>query len=114
MLFKMHENFNHKNLCFTTPYTQEDIMIVFNMAFKCVLKILKTCVNFTALQVENYFLSRKMFTSRKLAGVETLLPISINFQLNENTKKCIANSEHSDCISHPNTHKHTHTQTHII
>jgi len=114
MLFKMHENFNPENLCFTTSYSQDDIMIVFTMAFKCVLKILKTCVNFTGLQDENYFCSRKMFTCRKLTGVETLLPISITFQLNENTNKCIANSEHSDCISHPNTHKQTHTQTHII
>jgi len=104
----MHENFYPENLCFNTSYSQDDIMILFTMAFKCVLKILKTCVNFTGLQEENYFFSRKMFISRKLTDVEILLPIFITFQLNENTNKYIANSEHSDCISHPNTpHKLT-------
>ena len=29
-------------------------------------------------------------------------------------KQMYWNSEHSDCISHPNTHTQTHTQTHII
>jgi len=110
----MHEIFNPENLCFTTSYSEDDIMIVFTMAFKCVLKILKTCVNFTALQEENYFFSRKMFTSRKLTGVETLLLVSITFQLNENTNMCIANSGHSDCISHPKTHTHTHSNTFYI
>jgi len=99
-------------VCFTTLYILDDIMIVFTMAFKWVLKILKTCVNFTGLQEENYFCSRKIFTSRKLTGVETLLPVSIIFQLNENTNRCIANSGQSDCISHPNTH--TQTQKRII
>jgi len=93
-------------VCITTLYIQDDLMIVFTMAFKSVLKILKTCVNFTGLQVENYFCSRKMFTSRKLTGVETMLQVSITFQLNENTRKCIANSGQSDCISHPNTLTH--------
>ena len=93
-------------MCITTLYIQDDLMIVFTMAFKSVLKILKTCVNFTGLQVENYFCSRKMFTSRKLTGVETMLQVSITFQLNENTRKCIANSGQSDCISHPNTLTH--------
>ena len=79
--FKAHENFNPDKLCVTTSYIQDDIMIVFTMAFKCVLKILKTCVNFTALQVENYFCSRKMFTSRKLTGVETSLPVSNFFSI---------------------------------
>ena len=92
-------------MCVTTAYIQDD-MIVFTMAFKCVLKILKTCVNFTGLQEENYFCSKKMFTCRKLTGVETLLPFSILFQLNENTNTCTVNSEHSECISHPNTHTH--------
>ena len=82
------------------------------MGFKCLLKILKTYVIFTALQEENCFCSRKMFTSIKLTGVETLLPVSILFQLNENTNMCTVNSEHSDCISHPNPHTHKHT--HII
>ena len=81
-------------------------MIVFTMAFKCVLNILKTCVNFTGLQDENYFYSRKMFTCRKLTGVETLLLISILFQLNKKTNTCTVNSEHSDCISHHITHTH--------
>ena len=94
-------------MCVTTSYIQDDIMIVFTMAFKCVLKILKTGVNFTGLQEENYFCSRKMFTSRKLTGVETLLLLSITFQLNENTNTCIVNSEYSDCIPHPNTHTHS-------
>ena len=79
-------------------------MILFTMAFKCVLKILKTYVNFTALQKENCFYSREMFTYRKLTGVETLLTLSILFQLNENKNMCTVNSEHSDRISHPNTH----------
>jgi len=30
-----------------------------------------------------------------------------SFQLNENTNTCTVKSEHSDCISHPNTHVHT-------
>jgi len=55
-----------------------------------------------------------MFTSRKLTGVETLLLVSITFQLNENTNMCIANSGHSDCISHPKTHTHTHSNTFYI
>ena len=55
---------------------------------------------------ENCFCSGKMFTSKKLTGVETLLPVCIIFQLNENTNKFIVNSVHSDCISHPNTHTH--------
>jgi len=86
-----------------TSYIQDDIMIVFTMALKCVLKILKTYVNFTGLQEENYFCRRKMFTCRKLIVVETLLPVSILFQLNENTNIRTGNSEH-----------HTHTLTHII
>jgi len=86
-------------------------VIVFTMAFKCVLKILETYVNFTGLQNENYFCSRKMFSCRKLTGVETLLLVSTLFQLNENTNMCTVNSEHSDCISHSNTHTHTHTHT---
>ena len=101
-------------MCFTTLYIQDDIMIVFTMAFKCVLKILKTCVNFTELQEEDYFCSRKMFTSRKLTGVETLSPFFITFQLNEKTNTCTVNSEHSDCISHHNTHTHTHKHKHIF
>jgi len=108
----MHDHFNSDKLCVTTSYIQDDIMIVFTMAFKCVLKILETCVNFTGLQDENDFCSRKMFTSRKLTGVETLLLVSTLFQLNENTNMCTVNSEHSDCISHPNTHKQT--KTHIV
>ena len=60
------------------------------------------------------FCSRKMFTCRKLTGVETLLPVSITFQFNENTNTCTVKSEHSDYISHPNTHTHTHTNTHCI
>ena len=103
-----------KTVSFTTLYIEDDIVIVFTMAFKCVLKILKTYVNFTALQKENYISGRKMFTSRTLTGVETLLTFSILFQLNENTNKYIANSDNSDCISHPNTHTHTHTHTHIL
>ena len=55
---------------------QDDIMILFTMAFKCVLKILKTYVNFTGLQKENYISGRKMFTSRTLTGVEALLSVS--------------------------------------
>ena len=73
MLFKTHGHFNPDKLCVTTSYIQDDIMIVFTMAFKCVLKILKTCVNFTGLQEEVYFCSRKMFSCRKLTDVETLL-----------------------------------------
>jgi len=46
-------------MCFTMFYIQGDIMIVFTMAFKCVLKILKTCVNFTGPQDENYFVVEK-------------------------------------------------------
>jgi len=64
---------SRQTLCFTTSYIEGDIMIVFTMALKCVLKILKTCVNFTGLQEEIYFCSWKMFTCRKLTGVETLL-----------------------------------------
>jgi len=109
----MHDHFNSDKLCVTTSYIQDDIMIVFTMTFKCVLKILETCVNFTGLQDENDFCSWKMFTCRKLTGFETLLPVSITFQFNENTNTCIANSEYSDCVSHPNTHTHTHTHTHI-
>jgi hypothetical protein len=91
-------------VCVTTLYIQDDIMILFTMGFKCVLKILKTYVKFTALQEENCFCSRKMFTSIKLTGVETLLPVCILFQLNENTNMCTVNSDNSDCISHRNTH----------
>ena len=87
-------------------------MVVFNMAFKCVLKILKTYVNFTGLQEENYFCSRKMLISRKLKGVETFLSVSFLFQINDNIIMCTANSEHSDSISRSNTHQHT--QAHII
>jgi len=98
-------------VCITTSYIQDDIMIVFTMAFKCVLKILKTCVSFTGLQEEYYFCSRKIFTCRKLTGVETLLLLSITFQLNEKANTWIVNSEHSDCISHSKSHTHTHTHT---
>ena len=108
MLFRTHENFNPDKLCVATSYIQGDIMIVFIMAFKCVLKILKTCVNFAGLQEANYFCSRKMFTCRKLPGVQTLLPDSITFLLNEYTNSCTSKSKHSDYISHPNTHTHTH------
>ena len=59
-------------------------MIVFIMAFKCVLKVLKTYVHFTGLQEEKYFSSKKMFTSRRLKGDEILLAVSMFFQLNEN------------------------------
>jgi len=68
-----------KILCVATLYIQGDIMILFTMAFKCVLKILKTSVNFTGLQEENFYCSREMFTSRKLTGVGTLLPVCILF-----------------------------------
>ena len=57
------------------------------------------------------FCSRKMFTCRKLTGVETLLSFFITFQLNMNTNTCTVNSEHSESISHSNTHTHTHTHT---
>ena len=107
VLFKTHENFNPDKLCVATSYIQDDIMIEFIMAFKCVLKILKTCVNFAGLREANYFCSRKMFTCRKLTGVQTLLPVSITFLLNENTNTCTSKSEHSDYISHPNTHTQT-------
>jgi hypothetical protein len=51
-------------MCITTSYIVDDNMILFTMAFKCVLKILKTYVNFTGLQEENCFCSGKMFTSK--------------------------------------------------
>jgi len=91
VLFKTLDNINpDKSLCFNTLHIQDDIMIVFTMAFKRLLKFLKTYVNFTGLKEENYFRSRKMFTCRKLTGVETLLLVSILFQLNENTYMCTA------------------------
>jgi len=78
--FKTNEIFNKKIVCVTTSYIQDNIIIVFTMAFKCVLKILKTCVSFTGLQEGNYFCSGKKITSRKLTGVETLLPVSNLFK----------------------------------
>jgi len=48
-----------KYVCFTTFYFQGDIIIVFTLAFKCVLKIHKTYVNFTGPQDENYFVVEK-------------------------------------------------------
>jgi len=50
--------YSRQTVCVTTLYIQDDIRIVFTMAFKCVLKFLRTCVNFTALKEENYFCSR--------------------------------------------------------
>jgi len=80
VLFKKLDNFNpDKTLCVNTLHIQDDIMIVFTMAFKRSLTFLKTYVNFTALQEEKYFRSRKMFTCRKLTGVETLLLVSSIF-----------------------------------
>jgi hypothetical protein len=87
-----------------------------HVAFKCVLKFLKTFVYFTRLQEEKDFCSKEMFTYRKLTDDDTLLSVSILFQLNETTDICTANREHSDhygdCVSHPNTHTHSHTHTH--
>jgi len=81
-------------------HIQDGIMIVFTMALKGLLKFLKTYDNFTGLQEENYFRSRKMFTCRKLRGVETLLLVSSLFQLNENTNICTAIAFHIP----PHTH----------
>jgi len=54
-----------KTVYITASCIQGDIMIVFTLAFKYVLKFLKTYVYFTGLQEERYFYSKKIFTSRK-------------------------------------------------
>jgi hypothetical protein len=73
VLFKTHDNFNIKRtVCITQSYIQRDIVIVFTMAFKCVLKAVNTYVYYTRLQEENHFCSKKMLTSRKLTGEEIL------------------------------------------
>ena len=58
VLFKTLDNFNPYKLCVNTLHTHDDIMIVFTMAFKCLLKILKIYVNFTGMKEENYFCCR--------------------------------------------------------
>jgi len=84
---------------------------MFTMAFKCVLKILKTCVNFTGLQDEIYLCSRKNVHFQKIDSYRDFVASFYSFQLNKNTRMCTAIFVNSDCISHPTSHTHTHTQT---
>ena len=87
-------------------------MFVFNMAFKCVLKHLKTYVYFTSVQEETCFYSNEKFTSIKLTGDETFFLVSMLFKLNETTNIRTANREQSDLyrglhLTSQHTHKHT-------
>ena len=79
---------------------------------KCVLKSLRTYVYFTRLQEEKYFCSNKMFTARKLTGGEILF-FSLCFFNEMTPQSYVLRTEETevttrDCISHPNTHAHTH------
>ena len=103
VLLKTHENSipnSRKIVCVTTLYIQDNIMIVFSMAFKRVLKILKTYVNFRGLQEENCFCSGKIMRCRDFCQ---FLTFSIKWEHNNFN----VNGEQSDCGSHPNTRKRT-------
>ena len=81
--------------------------------FYCVHQALQMCTKYSQNVCQFYMATRrglyystKMVTSRKLTDVETLLPVSILFQFNEDQNMCIVNSEQRDCISYPNKHTH--------
>jgi len=99
----------------STSYTHDNIMIMFTMAFKCLLKILKIYVSFTGLQEGNYISGRKLYTSRKLTWVGTLLPVSILFLIKWEHKHvyCEKWTEWLYYTSQHTNTLYTHTQTHI-
>ena len=73
LIFETHKKFQSTQaVCITTSYIEGDIMIMSTMAFKRVLKFVKTFVHFRRLQEENYFYGKKMFPSKKLTFDETL------------------------------------------
>ena len=109
-------------MCVSTSYIHDNIMILLIMAFKCLVKILKTCVNCTGLQEENCISGRKMFNSRKLTGVGTLLPVSIlllikwehkHVYCDQWTQRLYFTSQHTNTLHTIHTHTHTHTYIYI-
>ena len=113
-------------MCVYTSYIHDNIMILLIMAFKCLVKILKhmwivrgykrtTYVSFRGQQKGNYISGRKLYTSRKLTWVGTLLPVSILFLIKWEHKHvyCEKWTEWLYYTSQHTNTLYTHTQTHI-
>jgi len=107
MTILIHTNCVHYHVVFWTGYCD-----CVHHGLKCVLKSLRTYVYFTRLQEEKYFCSNKMFTSRKLQ-VARFFFFFYAFSIKWHHKHMYCEQRKlavttRDCISHPNTHAHTH------